>query len=138
MQSPNQHMYYGCFKCNNIGAYCNSWFINDERRNKKSKLYLIEFISPTEHFYKIGITVGKRFGKKYRNYKINTLLEITGGLFDMFNIEQYILNEFVSKQQYSPKNFCDNKHGKTECFSVEREQIIELINIIKNKYNEDK
>jgi len=124
MQRPTQHMRgEGCPECGRQnwfaeqGGYCARYFDeNPEERNRTGVLYLIRFSSPTEEFYKIGITtqsVKHRFHWGYTAYNLDVIAEHHMSIYDAWVKEQHIINAFKD-QRYVPTIKIG---GYTECFT---------------------
>lgn len=130
MQTPNQHLYYGCRKCNSIGGYCESWFINETRKRRNAKIYLIQFADDINVFYKIGITTRpRRFYNRYVNYKVIKMFDRDMDLYTAFKLEQHILM-LVLPFSYVPVDF-KLRSGRTECFKCDTSKLNEILDILK-------
>lgn len=105
-QLPANHKNkHGCPKCNTAGFSKNRWIEFCNRKNKESKIYLIECFNDNENFIKIGITTNKlkyRFGNHFMPYKYNILYEKKYDPGLTWDLEKNILNLF-NKFKYNPK-----------------------------------
>ena len=123
-QRPDMHMNekHGCPFCNKSNIFFNSTSI-DNMKNKKCLLYLMKFlrIDNSLSFIKIGITtlsIKDRF-RGYGRYYIENIYTLKDSLFNCFNYEQDIINNFNTIDIHD-KDF----KGKTECFSINDENKI--------------
>lgn len=132
-QIPNSHLRgIGCPQCgvikanvdqsNKKGFYC---IPRAERHKKKwlkekATVYFIKITTPTESFYKVGITVQKlknRFScLKRENTTYEVIFQKETNLYEACHIEHDIIEKYKD-YQYTPQT--KMKSGNTECFSIE-------------------
>lgn len=114
----------GCTKCGLekcIGSYNEKTFNdNPELKNIQGVLYSIKLTSDVtgEEFWKIGITknLSRRFTEIQHSYNVELIECISGNLYDLWVIEQNILNMSL---RYTPTI---KFGGHTECL-IERAQL---------------
>jgi hypothetical protein len=128
----------GCKKCANTkskGGYCINRFLEEPNlKNKLAILYLIKIIDGNQSYYKIGVTVStikKRFkAKEYRQLIINPIKIFSGILYDMFLVEQYILQNIVNK--YTKPSCISFSGGYTECFIASPDQLNAVLQVFED------
>jgi len=96
-------------------------------------LYVVEFASPEQRFWKVGITVNtvaQRYaGKMYQRYSRRIVHTVTGTAEEMKRLEKKIHNE-DKLDKYDPKRpFA----GHTECYK--HTELLELCEFIDNEIN---
>lgn len=138
-QRPNDHLTgHGCVKCGNTGGVYN---IKKAKRNKEewskigATVYLIDLVSETEDFIKIGISKNKE--KRYSDLSFSSgcciirKVEFNTDLYSAVMIEQSVLKKRVH-ERYTPNI---SFHGYTECLNKSsREGVLtEIINYLENK-----
>ncbi len=131
-QTPSNHLYNksGCPMCADHTKYSYKYFERyPQNKTLKGILYIAEISNNDEKFIKIGITKHKNFYKRYEQegyidkYDVKLIDKFSMCLFEAYNLEQQILEEY-KPHKYSPKH---NFSGKTECF----QQSTNLINRMK-------
>jgi hypothetical protein len=140
-QQPHHHLKKcGCPKCGNIriGLYginnSRGWSLTKwiEKINKngklKPKLYFIKCFNSNEIFYKIGITtrtINQRFcNKTLMPYTFEIIKEYDNDGDKIFKLEIELKKKY-SSFRYTPKI---KFSGMGECFNLNDEQILEIIN----------
>lgn len=124
LQRPSQHMRgEGCPDCGRYnwfaeqGGYSARYFDeNPKERERPGMLYLIRFSSPTEEFYKIGITtqtIKQRFHWGYDAYHLDVISEHHMSIYEAWTKEQHIVR-FFKEHRYIPMIKIG---GYTECLS---------------------
>lgn len=147
LQTPGEeHLQYGCNECakeyranlrKNKDDSC--IFVGKREgyilKHKTVNLYLVEFKSSEELFYKIGITSGEvknRFRcKNFKKYEIKIIDTFNFDTKTIIEMEDEILVKFKD-YRYNPLHYFS---GHTECFK-ESEVLIEYINLKKKHYGE--
>lgn len=136
-QTPNNHINgrYGCPKCSHArkdGRYNAKFFEKfPERRSTQAKLYLLEFVSLTSSFIKVGITVQDTLRHRFRmsiydGYCINVLAEYDMPLYDAWLAEAQCLKEFVSHKHTGHVD--DRWYGKHELITVDQaENVLQFL-----------
>jgi DNA-directed RNA polymerase subunit RPC12/RpoP len=108
---------YGCPSCSKLY----NGFMQQKTFDKKpelkdldSRLYLMEFVGESEHFWKLGITRQKLYDRVRKiPYQLVSIQTISGKLFEIYQAEKQLKRE-NKQNRYRPKNFFN---GHTECFS---------------------
>lgn len=135
-QTPTEHIHRSrnCPKCanslkgNKKGKYSYDYFnIHKNDKLKKGCIYLFKIVGNNEIFLKVGISSKDANFRtpriKNKGYDLILLIEKEMNLFDAFELEQNIINEF---NKYIPKL---NFSGHTECIELNDEVIKKLENI---------
>jgi hypothetical protein len=98
----------GCPRCGSDGIY-NEWYFNNypEKKDAEAMLYLAKFSLDKEEFIKIGITtkdLNKRLFSPSKNagYIVSSILQYKTKLFNAWQIEQKVINDF-KEYKYEPK-----------------------------------
>lgn len=139
-QRPDKHLNHrpsNCPTCSKDvtrsklkGVYTTKYFTdNPQKRNIPALLYLVEVVTSTEHFFKIGITVtsvNQRFKSGYSPYRVNVINQYNFPLVDAFCVEQEILKTYRS-HQYKPNHPFG---GHNECLTLTNEDIHHIHNLI--------
>lgn len=109
------------------GRYTFDYFLNNaEEREVPALLYMVEMVSPTERFHKIGITttsVEQRFKSGYYHYTANIIAEMPMSLYDAFVREQQILSQYAKHKYIPDVSF----GGRNECFSLTNNALLRII-----------
>ena len=122
IQTPGSHLAgNGCPTCSTIISYYKGRISNkdiSEAKEIKCLLYVIEFQSKEEHFWKIGITSNyiarMKALRKETDYLIKDVSVLVWNKFDCVSLEQYIIKKY-NHLNYKPNTYFK---GHTECFSV--------------------
>ena len=123
LQSPNTHVegYGGCPICAKIMSSYRKDLTNGEIESSKNIncfLYVLEFSTKNEQFWKIGISSNfhkrKNDLSKQREYNISEVYVSKGNVFDCINLEQNIIQKY-KEFKHKPIHYFQ---GHTECFSV--------------------
>ena len=98
--------------------------------NEKNNLYVMHMTDGEESFYKIGIAkdTNHRVGhiRRQSNYEPKVLLKARSSTYNCFNKEQK-LHSMFKKDRYKPSR---KFKGHTECFSLDREDLIFLEEVL--------
>jgi hypothetical protein len=122
-QLPSNHhsLAQGCIKCSriraqdNIGYYAEPLFRSQpERKLEPAKLYYVKLSSPTESFYKVGLTKKDNVRNRFYGmpYSVDIIKVVEGTLYELWQQEQAIIQ---GVDHYTPHN---KFNGWTECFST--------------------
>jgi len=134
LQKGTNHIYMkqGCPKCADYGVYTGHYFKErPEMKNVDALLYIMSFTKGKEQFFKIGITrrsVEQRFHTT-NGYKYDCLHQWQGTLFDVFTIEQKMLQEWRAFK-YKPQNKIG---GDSECLNLSPSDFDKLISQIREE-----
>lgn len=125
--TPNNHLQgYGCPKCGGTGGYNMSTLSGTELGAAPGLLYFISMSHDGVVYYKVGVTkhtVHRRFPGK----TINILATRPGTLYEVYSIEQNIINKHRNKR-YCPPELKGN--GSTECFKLDDIDVQTIIQYI--------
>lgn len=133
-QTPNHHLQgYGCSECGRdqlVGRYCEATLAETDLGQSPGQLYFIKLTcaQTKDAFYKIGITkddVNVRWGGK--KHRIDVVATKFGTLYEMYIIEQHVLQTFKAFKYVPPSLMGD---GHTECFKFDEstaQQITDML-----------
>lgn len=124
-QTPNSHTSIykqGCPKCST-----NRWTSFREMCKKRNitecYIYLANFYSNDENFYKIGIALDVKKRLTLIPYKCNIVAQCKTTIDNAIRLEMNYLDEYT-KFKYEPKKIFA---GKTECFDISYENVCEIV-----------